>query len=98
MEEPDFITRRRFFGVLAAGVVAAGLPLPVGLTEETVCNYTFGTHNFTVEGWVRWGRIAELKRLYYDVYRFRHADADRGVYFGRPLPPGFRDRDAVLAT
>ncbi len=33
-EEPRFLTRRRFFAALAASVVAAGLPLPIGMPTE----------------------------------------------------------------
>ena len=33
-DEPKFLTRRRFFAALAASVVVAGLPLPVGMPTE----------------------------------------------------------------
>ncbi len=49
MSEPEFMTRRRFFCALAASVVTVGLPLPVGLTEKRVWNWS--SQNFTVEGW-----------------------------------------------
>lgn len=33
MTELDFLTRRRFIAALAASVVAAGMPLPIGLKK-----------------------------------------------------------------
>jgi len=38
--EPEFLTRRRFIAALAASVVAAGLPLPVGM-PTTTATYTW---------------------------------------------------------
>ena len=32
--EPEFLTRRRFLAALAASLVVAGLPLPIGMPAE----------------------------------------------------------------
>jgi hypothetical protein len=56
--EPEFLTRRRFFAALAASVVVAGLPLPVGMPTEVVTTtvkyawHDWGSMTFV---WAPWG-------------------------------------------
>lgn len=55
--EPEFLTRRRFFAALAASVIVAGLPLPVGMSAETAVipmlfKYTWN-ESMTL-AWFRW--------------------------------------------
>jgi len=51
MNEPEFITRRKFFAGLCASVVAAGVPLPEGIDSKNIRQIWFGNEKLKADVW-----------------------------------------------